>query len=119
MNDKTAEQKVLDGSVWDEFCDSLKTAGHIIRSEKAPQDAFNQAEGYRYLTRLLRGGLESFLEFGDNSELGMLYNFSVSSANSVFWRTLFDENVDWPLLHRWGTFHRFVNSRMKGLFQTC
>ncbi|MEM8499021.1 MAG: DUF1214 domain-containing protein [Pseudomonadota bacterium] len=67
MNDKSAEQKVLDGSAWDEFCDSLKAAGNIIRSEKAPHDAFNQAEGYRYLTRLLRGGLESFLEFGDSA----------------------------------------------------
>ncbi len=65
MNDKSPEQRVLDGSSWDEFCDALKEAGKIIRSDKAPQDAFNQAEGYRYLTRLLRGGLESFLEFGD------------------------------------------------------
>ncbi|MFK7733479.1 MAG: DUF1214 domain-containing protein [Pseudomonadales bacterium] len=67
MNEKTAEQKVMDGTAWDEFCDSLKAAGNIIRSEKAPHDAFNQAEGYRYLTRLLRGGLESFMEFGDSA----------------------------------------------------
>ena len=60
-----AQQQVIDGSVWDEFCDALKAAGRILKSERAPQDAFNQAEGYRYLTRLLRGGLESFLEFRD------------------------------------------------------
>ncbi len=60
-----AEQRVIDGTAWDEFCDALKDAGKIIRSEKAPKDAFNQAEGYRYLARLLRGGLESFLEFRD------------------------------------------------------
>jgi len=60
-----AEQRVLDGTAWDEFCDALKEAGRVIRSEKAPKDAFDQAEGYRYLTRLLRGGLESFLEFRD------------------------------------------------------
>ena len=62
-----AEQKVIDGTVWDEFCDALKDAGKILKSEKAPQDAFNQAEGYRYLTRLLRGGLESFLEHSDKN----------------------------------------------------
>ena len=62
---KSAEEKVLDGTVWDDFCDALKEAGRIVRSEQAPQDAFNQAEGYRYLTRLLRGGLESNLEFSD------------------------------------------------------
>lgn len=60
-----AEQRVVDGSIWDEFCDALKEAGKIVQSEGAPQDAFNQAEGYRYLTRLLRGGLESFLEHRD------------------------------------------------------
>ncbi|MCP4842282.1 MAG: DUF1214 domain-containing protein [Halieaceae bacterium] len=60
-----AEKRVIDGTAWDEFCDALKDAGKIIRSEKAPKDAFNQAEGYRYLARLLRGGLESFLEFRD------------------------------------------------------
>lgn len=62
-----SEQKVVDGRVWEEFCDALKEAGKIIQSEKAPQDAFNQAEGYRYLTRLLRGGLESFLEHRDTA----------------------------------------------------
>tara|TARA_B110000977_G_C11044361_1_gene480029 strand:- start:5 stop:1102 length:1098 start_codon:yes stop_codon:yes gene_type:complete len=62
-----AEQKVIDGTVWDEFCDALKDAGKVLKSEKAPQDAFNQAEGYRYLTRLLRGGLESFLEHSDKN----------------------------------------------------
>ncbi len=59
------EKRVLDGTTWDQFCDALKEAGKIVRSDKAPQDAFNQAEGYRYLSRLLRGGLESFLEFRD------------------------------------------------------
>ena len=43
-----AQQQVIDGSVWDEFCDALKAAGRILKSERAPQDAFNQAEGYRY-----------------------------------------------------------------------
>lgn len=60
-----ADQRVVDGTTWEQFCDALKEAGKIIQSEKAPKDAFNQAEGYRYLTRLLRGGLESFLEFRD------------------------------------------------------
>jgi len=59
------EKRILDGTSWDQFCDALKEAGRIVRSDKAPQDVFNQAEGYRYLSRLLRGGLESFLEFRD------------------------------------------------------
>ena len=62
---KSAEEKVLDGSVWEEFCDSLKEAGKLIDAEKAPKDAFNRAEGYRYLTRMLRANLESMLEYSD------------------------------------------------------
>jgi len=65
MTRSKAEQQVVDGSAWDAFCDALKDAGKIVRSDKAPDDPFNQAEGYRYLTRLLRGGLESSLEFRD------------------------------------------------------
>ncbi len=60
-----SEQRVVDGTAWDEFCDRLKEAGQILKSEKAPKDPFSQAEGYRYLSRLLRGGLESFLEHRD------------------------------------------------------
>jgi hypothetical protein len=60
-----AAQQVQDGTAWAAFCDALKEAGNIVQSAAAPGDAFNQAEGYRYLTRLLRGGLESFLEFRD------------------------------------------------------
>lgn len=65
MSMSDAEQRVVDGTSWDQFCDALKEAGQIIRSDKAPKDPMNQAEGYRYLARLLRGGLESYLEFSD------------------------------------------------------
>ncbi len=65
MSTNDAQQRVLDGTLWDDFCDALKEAGKVVHSEKAPSDVFNKAEGYRYLTRLLRAGLESFLEHGD------------------------------------------------------
>ena len=66
MNEpKTAEQRVLDDSAWSDFCDALKEAGQLVEAELAPQNAFDRAEGYRYLSRMLRAGLESFLEAGD------------------------------------------------------
>jgi hypothetical protein len=54
-----------DGAAWDAFCDALKRAGQQILRPEAPADDLTRAEGFRYLSRLARGGLESFLEFGD------------------------------------------------------
>lgn len=59
------QKNINDGSAWAEFCDSLKEAGDIILRSETPSDDFNRAEGYRYLTRLLRAGLESNVESSD------------------------------------------------------
>jgi hypothetical protein len=63
--DDAAHQYVGSGQAWDEFCDNLKAAGGAILAPGAPRDALTQAEGYRYLARLTRGGLENFLEAAD------------------------------------------------------
>lgn len=60
-----AEERLVSGAAWEEFCDTLKAAGAALRFPGAPTDAFHQAEGYRYLTRLLRAGLEGLLEDAD------------------------------------------------------
>ena len=63
--DSFAEERILSGQSWEEFCDTLKAAGASLSFPGTPQDAFNQAEGYRYLTRLTRAGLMAFLEHAD------------------------------------------------------
>lgn len=60
-----AAQRIVSGQSWDEFCDTLKAAGAALNFPGAPRDPFNQAEGYRYLTRLTRAGLMAFLEHAD------------------------------------------------------
>lgn len=59
------EQRVIDGTAWDEFCDQMKIAGKLIQRPETPTDAFNKAEGYRYLARKMRGALQGALEYGD------------------------------------------------------
>ena len=60
-----AAERVVSGRAWDEFCDTLKAAGAALHVPGAPRDAFNQAEGYRYLSRLTRAGLTAFVEYAD------------------------------------------------------
>lgn len=63
--DDVAEQRVVTGQAWDEYCDTLKAAGAALKFPGTPQDVFSQAEGHRYLARLARAGLEGFLEDAD------------------------------------------------------
>jgi hypothetical protein len=60
-----ASERIRTGASWNEFCDTLKAAGAVILREGAPDDAFTRAEGFRYLSRLVRAGLEAFLEHAD------------------------------------------------------
>jgi hypothetical protein len=61
MNDIPLE----DGSVWRHFCSRLNDAADILEADGSPQRAFDRAEGARYLSRLVRLGLEIYLENGD------------------------------------------------------
>ncbi|EGD73076.1 hypothetical protein PTSG_04791 [Salpingoeca rosetta] len=63
--DDIHERRIVSGQAWDEFCDAIKAAGAVLSMPGTPQDPFNQAEGYRYLSRLIRGGLENFVECSD------------------------------------------------------
>ncbi|MCA9773729.1 MAG: DUF1214 domain-containing protein [Myxococcales bacterium] len=60
-----AAQRLMDGSAWGDFCDTLKNAGSVILSDRAPADPLDRAEGFRYLTRLTRAALERFVEHAD------------------------------------------------------
>ena len=59
------DERILSGQMWDDFCDRLKAAGALVRADGTPKDVFNQALGYRHLTRLLRGGLERAVDYAD------------------------------------------------------
>lgn len=61
-------QKVVDGTAWREFCGMLADAGEVILAADNPTSPLDRAEGFRMLTRLLRGALESKLEFGRATE---------------------------------------------------
>lgn len=59
------EEAVHSGQVWEDFCDTLKRAGQQVLRPEAAASELDRSEGWRYLTRLLRLGLEMHLEFSD------------------------------------------------------
>lgn len=74
-----AEQRVVSGRAWDEFCDTLKAAGAALNYPGAPRDPFNQAEGYRYLTRLVVAhrdpGMPNWLETAGHTSGTMCFRW--------------------------------------------
>ena len=65
MDTQTIHQQLISGQTWEQFCDHLKRCGAQILRPETPADPATRAEGYRYLTRLLRIALEMHLEFAD------------------------------------------------------
>lgn len=63
--DDVAYKRIVSGEAWEDFCDTLKSAGASVLGMDSPKDPVTQAEGYRYLSRLIRAGLEGFVEYAD------------------------------------------------------
>jgi hypothetical protein len=59
---KTAEERLLRGQAWDDYCDQLKAAGRLVDAFGEVASDQDVAEWYRFLTRLSRNGLERFVE---------------------------------------------------------
>lgn len=62
---RAEEHPVVTGQAWEDFCEALKRAGQQVLRPEAPAGKLDRAEGWRYLTRLLRIGLEMHLEYAD------------------------------------------------------
>ena len=65
MGDDSAAERIRSGATWEQFCDTLKGAGSVITGSSSPDDPFDRAEGFRYLTRILRAALETLVENAD------------------------------------------------------
>jgi hypothetical protein len=61
MDDKAAE-RLLSGRAWDDFCEQVRLAGHMVDRFGDTADALDRAEWYRFVTRLMRNGFERFME---------------------------------------------------------
>ena len=61
MND-SARDRLTSGEAWDDFCETLKTAGRIVNQFNDEPSDQEKAEWYRYLSRMVRNGFERMVE---------------------------------------------------------
>lgn len=65
MTTEDPVERILTAETWRDFCRKLEAAGDVLLDPRLPGDAFTRAEGIRYLTRLTRAALETFVENAD------------------------------------------------------
>lgn len=59
---KTATKRLQSGQAWDDFCETIRSAGHIVDEFDGQISELDRNEWYRFLTRLLRNGFERYME---------------------------------------------------------
>jgi len=74
-----AVASVMNGTAWQRFCDTLARSGSLVLGEGVPGSPIDRAEGFRYLTRLLAGGLVTCMEHDDGAwpEFGRMLDHRV------------------------------------------
>jgi hypothetical protein len=60
--DKAKTDRLLSGRAWDDYCEQVRRAGHMVELFGDEADALDRAEWYRFVTRLMRNGFERFIE---------------------------------------------------------
>lgn len=63
-------------SIWEDFCESLKKAGGLLRREDMPADARHQAMGPRYLAGLLDSAIDLWINAADRDRPMLLTYFN-------------------------------------------
>jgi hypothetical protein len=109
MAEEDVVGRVISGASWAQFCDALKAAGAEVLRPETPATELDRAEGWRYLTRLTRVGLEMMLEFG-NPDFPVFYQASNTTLkiggdnpDNVYWNATIAGDRDYRLRGTRGT----------------
>ncbi|QZP07048.1 hypothetical protein [Caenibius sp. WL] len=104
---------VLNGQAWRDFCAELANVGDMILDPGNPSNPIDRAEGFRYLTRLLRLGLEQQIEARDMS-FPFFYQLShttgkigADNPDNVYWNARISGNYEYRITVKRGTMAYF------------
>ncbi|MFK8020011.1 MAG: DUF1214 domain-containing protein [Pseudomonadales bacterium] len=109
---------------WADFCDRLKRAGDVIQRQSSPKTPFDTAEGYRYLSRLVRAGLESQVE-SSNAHFPRFYqlaNETIKIGNdnpdNIYHNANLDGSLDYRITGNRGTVNYLSFGTKAGSYAT-
>ncbi|QQX87908.1 DUF1214 domain-containing protein [Cupriavidus necator] len=120
----SAEEQLLCGQTWAEFCEVLKRSGQQILRPEAPSDALTRAEGFRYLSRLLRIALEMHVEFADPAFPGFFSpshetaKIGADNPDNLYRYARLDGSAEYRIRGRRGTVAYLSLGTQKGGYET-
>lgn len=115
-----AREAVMTGAIWTQFCDLLKRAGEQVMRPEAPAGALERAEGFRYLSRLVRVALEMHVEFADPDFPGFIapshetVKIGADNPDNLYLSARLDGRNDYRVTGSRGTVHALNFSTKKG-----
>jgi len=106
-------RRLLSGTAWEDFCETLKVAGRMIDQFGDQPSDLDRAEFYRFLTRLTRSGLERLVENGEPTRprlRDMVWRQSINfqTVDQDHLMCQFDEARDYRITGTRGTIPYFV-----------
>lgn len=107
-----AHERLVTGQAWEDFCDTLKVAGRMVERFDGLSD-LDRAEWYRFLTRLLRSGLERLVENGEPTrprlrDTPWRQSINVQTVDQDHLMCQFDEAREYRITGTRGTIPYFV-----------
>ena len=118
MNEAT--KRVVDGTTWHELCDALKSAGDAVLAPDQPSDPLTRAEGLRFLSRLLRAALQTFVEHNDPSAPVLARNVNettkmgADNPDIAYFNAAISGAYQYRILGRRGTVHFLSFATQRG-----
>jgi len=103
-------EKIRTAEAWNEFCDLLKKAGEVIHREDLELSDFDRGEGHRYLSRLLRAGIQSFAEntgplYPEFRAMPLLVKMGLDNPDNFYVGAPVNPKYDYRIRGKRGTIH--------------
>jgi hypothetical protein len=104
-------KRVLSGESWRNFCQRLADAGEVVLRPDVPDTPLDRAEGFRYLSRLLRIGLMQFLEAADTDSpffyrsCDEISKWGADNPDNIYWNARVRGDRDYRITGTRGSVH--------------